>query len=695
MSELRPYPFAALITRMFGELEAYDRIFDLPARKFFLGSESHDLSVRFHDQVASSPLGPAAGPQSQMAQNIVLSWLGGCRILELKTVQILDELEIPRPCIDMQTVGFNVEWSQELKLEQSLEEYVKGAMLVEMLRASGKLDLAADFGSVIYDMSVGYDLAGIQNPRVLEFIRGMQDAGDCIEHLRSQIPDEFAHFRDLDYPRKLSNTLTLSTFHGCPPDEIEGIIDFLLRQTGLNCIVKLNPTLLGKDEARHLLNDALGYEDLIIPDSAFDQDTTWEQAQGLVERLGQTADQLGLGFGVKFTNTLIVENHRSFFPAEEKQMYLSGQPLHVLAMHLVRKFRRRFEDRYPISFSAGIDRPNFADAVGLGLVPVTVCSDLLRPGGYGRAESYFRNLTKRMDDCGAADLDEWILRGFGNAPAALDRALAEHEGDTEDVRARCHRGLASPGRGTLAKAAGPLFESWLSHARLLNTESYVSSLAHEPRYAQAGNVKVPRKIGSHLELFDCITCDKCVPVCPNDANFTFTVPATQIPVTRLRPSANGWSTESTETISIEMKHQIANFADFCNECGNCDIFCPEDGGPYVVKPRFFGSLADWNKFAVLDGFFLEQTSQGDTIHGRFEGSGYYLERRGSLASRYSGPGFVVQLDSTSREPEVEAFEPADAIDGTVDLTYLTILELVRDAVWHSDEINYLSALYRT
>ena len=76
--------------------------------------------------------------------------------MELKTVQVLDELQIPRPCIDMQTVGYNVEWSQELRVEQSLHEYVKGSMLIQILQASGKLTLANNFGNVLYDMSVGY-----------------------------------------------------------------------------------------------------------------------------------------------------------------------------------------------------------------------------------------------------------------------------------------------------------------------------------------------------------------------------------------------------------------------------------------------------------------------------------------------------------------------------------------------------------
>ena len=147
MPDLRPYPLAALARRMLAELDAQDAVFDLPREKFFLGDAERDLSVRFHRGVASSPFGPAAGPQSQMAQNLVLAWLGGARILELKTVQILDELHVPRPCIDVHTIGLNAEWSQELKLEESLDEYVKGAMLIKILVAAGFLEGAAERGA--------------------------------------------------------------------------------------------------------------------------------------------------------------------------------------------------------------------------------------------------------------------------------------------------------------------------------------------------------------------------------------------------------------------------------------------------------------------------------------------------------------------------------------------------------------------
>ena len=207
MAELEPYPFASLVRRMFTELESEDAIFDLPAKKFVLGDPGRDLSVRFHEHRPSAPLGPAAGPHTQMAQNIVLSFLAGCRVMELKTVQINDQLDIGRPCIDMQTIGYNIEWSQELKLQQSLEEYVKASMLVELLVASQALEIAPGFERVVYDMSVGYDLAGIRSPPVVAFMEGMKDASELVERFRSEIPDEYAHLRDL---HRLLDSLDLS-----------------------------------------------------------------------------------------------------------------------------------------------------------------------------------------------------------------------------------------------------------------------------------------------------------------------------------------------------------------------------------------------------------------------------------------------------------------------------------------------------
>ena len=684
MAELIPYPFAALIQRMFSELESAESIFDLPSKSFFLGREGRDYSVPFHDKRAPTPLGPASGPQTQMAQNLVLSWLCGCRILELKTVQILDELEIPRPCIDMETIGYNVEWSQELKLEQSLHEYVKGAMLIEILKASGKLKMAPGFGEVIYDMSVGYDLKGIQTERVQDYIRGMKDASAVVEHYRKQIPDRFSQFRDLDFPTNLSNSLTLSTFHGCPPDEIERIIDFLLNEHSLNCIIKLNPTLLGEERVCELLQGVMGYEAVNVPSKAFQTDTSWDQAQGFVQRLGVTADQLGLGFGVKFSNTLIVENHRSFFPESEKEMYLSGPPLHVLATNLVDRFRDRFGDHYPISFSAGIDRKNFADAVAIGLTPITSCSDLLKAGGYSRATTYFRELDSRMDRLGVNTIPDYIIKAYGNA----EQALSECGKDVEDSKIDECRKALEEGTSLIEAAGEDLYGRWLSQCKLLNTQTYAENATLDQRYALVKNSKPPTKVGSMLELFDCLTCDKCIPVCPNDANFMLSIPPEQVPVKTLTFQDGSWSVEESGKLVLEKKHQIANFADFCNECGNCDIFCPEDGGPYVLKPRFFGSRESFREFSNHDGFFIERNNGGDTVLARFSQDEYESTLMNGEV-QFSGPGFNIRFSADDPEKTVSG-----EAETSVDLTRYEIMEKIRWGILESGHVNYASVIAR-
>ncbi len=62
---------------------------------------------------------------------------------------------------------------------------------------------------------------------------------------------------DLTFNPHISDTLTLSTFHGWPPDEIESITKHLIDIHDLDVIVKLNPTLLGYDRVAGIVNDAL------------------------------------------------------------------------------------------------------------------------------------------------------------------------------------------------------------------------------------------------------------------------------------------------------------------------------------------------------------------------------------------------------------------------------------------------------
>ncbi|MEX1361785.1 MAG: 4Fe-4S dicluster domain-containing protein, partial [Nannocystaceae bacterium] len=387
----------------------------------------------------------------------------------------------------------------------------------------------------------------------------------------------------------------------------------------------------------------------------------------------------GRHFGAKFTNTLIVGNNRGFFPSSEKEMYLSGAPLHVLAMNLVHRFRQTFGDRFPVSFSAGINARNFPDAVALGLTPITVCSDLLQPGGYGRTGAYYKDLARRMDETGAVTVDDFVLRAYGNAMAALDA-----EGIEGSAREACIAALEPQANLDQAVPDHALAQRWLSRVKVLNTATYVEQVTADPRYALPANSKPPKKVGSSLVLLDCLTCDKCLPVCPNDANFTFVLPRGEVPVLKLRREAKGWATETAAPIKVAKKHQIGNFADFCNECGNCDVFCPEDGGPYVIKPRFFGSRDDFQLLADHDGFYIEKRGPARTVLGRFEGRGFEARIDGTRVE-FSGTGFAVEFD-----PSDPAHTIQGTADGEVDLTYYHLMDMVSEAVLGAAD-NYVSA----
>ena len=114
-----------------------------------------------------------------------------------------------------------------------------------------------------------------------------------MEALRRQIPDDLRHLRDLDYATALSDQITLSTFHGCPAGEIEGIVRFLLTEMGVHVTVKLNPTLLGREAVDGLLHDVLGYEEIADAAGGLRQGPAVGQALEITDRLSELARSAG------------------------------------------------------------------------------------------------------------------------------------------------------------------------------------------------------------------------------------------------------------------------------------------------------------------------------------------------------------------------------------------------------------------
>lgn len=378
---MTPIPFPKLMEWILIEKE---HVFGI---KQIFKTTSHKYLNLFNEKL-EIPCGPAAGPHTQLAQNIIAAYLAGARFFELKTVQTLDgeDLPVDKPCIRAEDECYNVEWSTELTVPEALEEYIKAWFALKLM--SKEFDLG-DPNGFIFNMSVGYDLEGIRSTKINTFIEGLKDASStpiwhaCIEWAKSHL-QAFQCIDEtylLGISSHISSSVTLSTLHGCPPDEIERIATYLLKEKGLHTYIKCNPTLLGYDFTRTILNQ-MGYDYLVFDTHHFEHDLQFDQAVPMLERLIALSNKLSLTFGVKLTNTFPVQITRSELPG--KEMYMSGRALFPLTLSLAYKLAHTFKGNLNISFSGGVDAYNIKELFELGIYPITFATTLLKPGGYNR-----------------------------------------------------------------------------------------------------------------------------------------------------------------------------------------------------------------------------------------------------------------------------------------------------------------------
>ena len=195
-----------------------------------------------------------------------------------------------------------------------------------------------------------------------------------------------------------------------------------------------------------------------------------------------------------------------------------------------------------VSFSAGVTKENLADTIAMGVRPASVCSDLLKPGGYGRLAPMLKALTKAVADAGTTELD-----GFRAARLAAARAAG-------------HRDTAA------------------AHLAFITGDDLAS-------YHLEGHEKLPRSVDHDLQMWGCVACNFCVTVCPNDAFFKV-------------PTPEALAAEMKEYDGDAGRQQYLVFSELCNECGNCLTFCPENGDPAMIKPRLY---LDESRFAAAEG----------------------------------------------------------------------------------------------
>lgn len=534
---MKSIPFGQLTEWILNEYKKTGQVFGI--QKAYVADQSKTIEI--FGRKLENPVGPAAGPHTQLAQNLVAAYVAGARFFELKTVQKMDGPElsacIPKPCIVAEDEAYNCEWSTELYVPQAMAEYIKGWILIHVIAKEFGLGSPDGFQ---FNMSCGYNLEGIKDKKIDDFIEGLKDAGDtaifkeCKQWLLEHI-SLFEHVTKEDIeavPAEICNSITLSTMHGCPPQEIENIVTYLLKEKHINTYVKCNPTLLGYEFVRKAMDD-LGYDYMAFTDFHFKDDLQYEDAVPMLKRLLETASQEGLSFGVKLTNTFPVDIKRQELPGEE--MYMSGKALFPLSISVASRLAESFDGKLPMSFSGGADQKNIDQIVGCGIWPVTVATVLLKPGGY----KWLTRIAEKADTCEIGKCGEVQVETLKKL--AEDSLTDAHYQKTVKKAAAKQTEEKSPLLDCLKKKDAPKVKEFTRHKRV---------------------------------------CGNCADVCPNRANVLIEVPEMEL-------------------------LQILHIDYMCNECGNCRSFCQYAGAPYKDKFTLFATEEDMkdstnNGFTVLD-----------------------------------------------------------------------------------------------
>ena len=418
---MTPMPFGQLVDWILEEHKNHGTVFG--ERKAYVADQKNVRTI--FGRNLETPLGPAAGPNTQLTQNIVAAYYTGSRFFELKTVQKMDGAELSacvnKPCIVAEDECYNCEWSTELYVSQAMEEYIKAWFLLKVF--SKEFGLGSPDGFQ-FNISVGYDLEGIKTTKIDNFLNVMQEAKDsqvfkaCKQYLLDNV-DKFEKVTKEDIEAinsDICNSATISTLHGCPPEEIEKIAMHLITVKGYNTFIKCNPTLLGYDFARKTMDD-MGYDYIAFGDFHFKDDLQWEDAVPMLTRLMAVCEEKGLEFGVKITNTFPVDVKQNELPSEE--MYMSGKSLYPLSIALAAKLAKEFDGKLRISYSGGADYFNIKGIVDAGIWPVTVATTLLKTGGYERMIQMCKEV-------------EGVDMVFTKVDAAKSQALAD------DARVNAH-----------------------------------------------------------------------------------------------------------------------------------------------------------------------------------------------------------------------------------------------------------------
>lgn len=386
---LRPLSFEKLMALLLEERSADGTIFGV--KDIYKAGRSR---LPIFGLRIENPVGPAAGPVTQTAQGIIAAYAAGARFFELKTVfPEPDPAEKPSASIGDRT--FSSEHPSELSLGDAFGEYVKAWYAIKLISTAFELGVPEGF---IFNMSVGGSLEDLKSDKMNSFIEGLKSAEytpvwrECENWAR-------AHMDELDgidntYLSDISPNVCISaTFvprAGLSAQEVEACAEYLIEEKRLHTFVRLSPDLLGYYTVRGIL-DINGYDDVVISKERIDSEANYDDIKPALSRLQFKADSHRLEFGVKVCDGLCVEN------ADEcgiKGCKLTGRALFPIAFSLAEKIANDFGGGLRVCFAGGTDIYTAEKLFNAGIWPVTMVSDVIRPGGLARLKQTVEAVSK-------------------------------------------------------------------------------------------------------------------------------------------------------------------------------------------------------------------------------------------------------------------------------------------------------------
>lgn len=386
---IKPLSFEKLMEMLLEEYRAEGSIFGI--KDFYKAGRSR---LPIFGMRIENPVGPAAGPVSQTAQGIIAAYLSGARFFELKTV-CPGEKASQKPCISVGDRTFSSEYPSELSIGEAFGEYVKAWYAIKLISTAFELGVPEGF---VFNMSVGGSLEDIKSEKMNSFIEGLKSAEytpvwrECENWARAHMDEldgiDGTYLSDIS-PRVCSSVV-FAPDEELSAAEIEEAATYLIEEKRLHTFIRLSPDLLGYYSIRGIL-DINGYEDIEINKVRMESNARYEELKPVFNRLQSKADSHRLEFGVKVSDGLLIESTKETPVAEGK---LTGRALFPIAFSLAEKIANDFGGGLRICFAGGADYYTASKLFNVGIWPITVVSDIIRPGGLRRFKQMAEDVSK-------------------------------------------------------------------------------------------------------------------------------------------------------------------------------------------------------------------------------------------------------------------------------------------------------------